>query len=153
VAAASADDAFVVRLQAQQQTTKQLLETTRERLRARAAKRLVTPMLDLRERTLGRLEPFVRKAGSVERAEDLGVSREQSGEDVPANALDGTRPLDPAFLATMARLDDGTVALAKAELARGRDPAVKELARQLIVDHRQERTRIDQALAALQQDA
>jgi uncharacterized protein (DUF305 family) len=148
--APSPDEAFVARLSAQQQVGTQLLRDVRKNLRAREAKRLVAPMLALRERALAQLEPL--RSGSAG-SEGLIVTREQAAEDVTPAALDGVRPLDPAFLATMARLDNGAVALAKAELAQGRDPAVKQVASKLLTDYLAELTRINEAVAALQQDA
>jgi uncharacterized protein (DUF305 family) len=149
----TADDAFVVRLYAQQQASAELLRQARSRVRARPAKRLVVPMTELRKQTLARLEPHRKEVGAPAELADLGVSREQAAEDVTPASLKGVKPLDPAFLATMARLDDGATALAKAELARGRDPAIKDLARRLIVDLARESGRIDAAIAALQQTA
>jgi uncharacterized protein (DUF305 family) len=148
--APSPDEAFVARRSAQQQVSVQLLRDARKRVRARAAKRLVAPMLSLRERAIAQLEPLRSGASAPE---GLNVTREQAAEDVTPDALDGVRPLDTAFLATMARLDNGAVALAKAELAQGRDPAVKEVARKLLTDYLGELKRVNEAVAALQQAA
>ena len=148
-----ADDAFVVRLYAQQQAAAALLRDAEGQVRAPEAKRLVAPLLEQRETTIAQLEPHRREVDSPEELADLGVTREQAAEDVTPTALEGVRPLDPAFLATMARVGEGTIALAKAEVAQGRDSVVKEFAQQLIVDQMRENTRINRALAALQQTA
>ena len=136
-----------MRFYTQQQTGAELLRTAGPKLRGGDAKRLVTPMQDLRERTLERLEPFRERTGSPESLGDLGVSPTEAAEDVTPAALDGVRPLTPAFLATMVRHDQGAVALLRAELEHGRDPGVKTFARELLGEYAQELEQLNRAIA------
>jgi uncharacterized protein (DUF305 family) len=145
--AAPADDAFVVRFYTHQQTGAELIRTAGPQLRGAGAKRLVTPMGELRQRTLERLEPFRERAGSPETLGDLGVSEAQAAEDVTPAALDDVRPLTPAFLATMVRHDQGALALLRAELERGRDPGVKAFARELLGQYAQELDELNRTIA------
>jgi uncharacterized protein (DUF305 family) len=151
--ATAPDDAFVVRAYAQQQVAQALLRSARERVREREVRRLIAPMLELRERRLAELGPLRTEVGSPDALADLGVSREQAAEDITPAALDGVRPLAPALLATMARHDAGLIALARAEAERGRDPAVQAVARAMIVEYTRELQRVNRAIAALQQAA
>jgi uncharacterized protein (DUF305 family) len=147
------DDAFVVRAYAQQQVALALLRSVRERVRERDVRALIAPMVELRERRLAELEPLRTEVGAPEELADLGVSREQAAEDVTPTALDGVRPLTPAFLATMARHDAGVIALARAEVERGRDPKIQAVAREMVVEYTRELEAINRAIAAFQQAA
>jgi uncharacterized protein (DUF305 family) len=147
------DDAFVVRLYAQQQTGAQVLRRVTGRLRDRAVTGLARRMRSLRRHELAALTPARRRAGAPARLPALGVTPEQAGEDIGPAALDGVAPLAPALLAVMARHDQGAIALARAELARGRRPAVKALARRIVIDYTGELDAINRALARLQQTA
>jgi uncharacterized protein (DUF305 family) len=142
--ASSPDDAFVVRFYSHQQTGAELIRAVAPRVRP---KRLVTAMQELRADTLQRLEPFRERAGSPEALGNLGVSRDQAAEDVTPTALDGVRPLTPAFLATMVRHDQGAVALLRGQLERGRDPGLKAFARELLGLYTQELDRLNRAIA------
>jgi uncharacterized protein (DUF305 family) len=145
--ASSPDDAFVVRFYQHQQTGAELVRTAGPELRGQAAKRLVKPMQEQRERTLARLDAFREQAGNPEALADLGVAREQTAEDVTPAALEGVRPITPAFLATMVRHDDGAVALLRAELEHGKNAAVKALARQLLGEYIAELEALNRAIA------
>ncbi len=149
--ASSLDDAFVVRFYGQQQAGAELLRTARPQVRGAEVKPLVEPMLQLREGTIERLESYREQAGAPDSLADLGVSKSQAAEDVTPAALDGVRPLTPAFLATMVRHDQGAIALLRAELERGRDPGVQALARELLGRYTQELEELNRAIAALQQ--
>jgi uncharacterized protein (DUF305 family) len=145
------DDAFVVRLYAQQQAGAELVRAARARLREPAVKRLATEMRDLRERRLAELAPLREAAGAPEQLAELGVSRAQAAEDIRPDALESLRPLTAGFLALMARHDGGAIALARAELERGRDPKVKAIARAVVVEYTRELERITSTVAELQQ--
>jgi len=151
--AARPDDAFVVRAYAQQQVAMELVRAARERVRERSVRPLIAAMLELRERRLAQLGPLRTEVGAPEELADLGVSREQAAEDVTPTALDGVRPLAPAFLATMARHDGGVIALARAEAERGNDPKIQAVAREMVVEYTRELEAINRAIAALQQAA
>jgi uncharacterized protein (DUF305 family) len=147
------DDAFVVRVYAQQQTGAQVVRGATGRLRDAPVRKLARQMSALRRRELAAIAPHRRRAGAPEQLATLGVSRRQAAEDIGPTALDGVQPLTPAFLAVMARHDQGVIALARAELARGRVPAVKALARRLMIDHTRELDAINRTLARVQQTA
>jgi uncharacterized protein (DUF305 family) len=141
----------VLRLYEQQQVGAALVRSVEGRLRTAAVKRLVKPMGELRERGLTRLEPLRVAVDPPNEAADLGVSREAAAEDIRPTALEGVRPLEPAFLSTMVRHDQGAIALARAELERGSDPEVKAAARAVVTEYSSELADLNRAIAALQQ--
>jgi uncharacterized protein (DUF305 family) len=149
--ASSPDDAFVVRFYAHQQVGAELLRTAGPKVRGADVEPLVEPMQELREGTVERLEPYRERAGAPASLADLGVSQRQAAEDVTPAALDGVRPLTPAFLATMVRHDQGAIALLRAELERGRDPGVQAFARERLGQYTRELEDLNRAIAALQQ--
>jgi uncharacterized protein (DUF305 family) len=151
--ASAPDRAFVQRLYQQQQVGAELVRSVDGRLRTAAVKRLVKPMGELRERGLARLDPLRAPVEAPGELADLGVTREAAAEDIRATALEGVRPLEPAFLATMARHDQGAIALARAELEHGADPKVKAAARAVVTEYASELAELNRAIAALQQTA
>lgn len=63
---------------------------------------------------------------------DLGVSMGAMGMDGSPASLKTSEPFDPAFLRMMLPHHTGAVAMAKAELERGQDPELRELAKAVI---------------------
>lgn len=63
---------------------------------------------------------------------DLGVAQGAMGMSMDTNSLKTTTPFDQAFVAMMLPHHTGALVMAKAELAKGSDPELKQLARQII---------------------
>ena len=145
------DDAFVVRLLAQQQAGAEVVRDAGERIKEPAVKRLVQRMERLREPRVNELASAYERVRNREELADLGVSAEQAAEDIGPNALDGVEPLTPAFLALMTRHDEGAIALARAQIQRGQQPELTALARRVVAESTRELTDISRALERLQQ--
>lgn len=144
--AAGPDDAFVVRVARQQQVGLALSKTGVRRVSTRA---LAREMVRLRERTLGLLAgPLGRAAGGGAEA-DLGVTPQQGAEDLTPDTLRGARPFERAFLLVMLRHQEGTLALAGAQLRRGKDPEVRAIAQRMAVDTTREMSRVRSRLTRL----
>lgn len=73
----------------------------------------------------------------VERG-SLGMSEQMMGMDHDASSLDSATPFDAAFLRMMIPHHQGAVVMANAELERGKDPALKALARDIITAQQRE---------------
>ena len=148
--AATPDDAYVVRASRQQQIG---LALARVGARRPATRALARTMVRQRERTLGLLsEPLGRVADTGATA-DLGVTEQQAAEDLTPDALRSARPFENAFLLVMLRHEEGTLALAQAQLRRGRDAEVKALAERIGVETAREMTRVRARLATIAQQA
>lgn len=62
----------------------------------------------------------------------LGVPGHMMGMDDDPAALEDAEPFDKAFLAMMLPHHTGAIEMAKAELAKGKDPELKQLAQEII---------------------
>lgn len=60
------------------------------------------------------------------------------GMDGDMSMLETATPFDPAFLTMMIPHHEGAVAMAKAELAKGKDPELKQLAQTIITAQQRE---------------
>ena len=70
-------------------------------------------------------------AAGVERG-DLGVPGHMMGMDGDVASLRTARPFDRAFLEMMIPHHEGAIAMARAELAEGGDPELRELAQRIV---------------------
>ncbi|HEY6892484.1 MAG TPA: DUF305 domain-containing protein [Solirubrobacter sp.] len=147
------DDAFLVRIGSHQDTALALAQAASRAASRPEVKRLAKRMAQTRERLRPAVQTRLAEVPPGNRLADLGVTPEQAGEAIHADALTGAKPFDAAFLTVMQRHDRGALALAKAEIARGGDAEVKALARQLEVALAGELNDVAQALTALARDA
>jgi uncharacterized protein (DUF305 family) len=70
--------------------------------------------------------------GAGVKASSLGVPAHMMGMDGSVASLKSADPFDEAFLKMMLPHHEGAVVMAKAELDKGKDPALKKLATQII---------------------
>jgi uncharacterized protein (DUF305 family) len=81
---------------------------------------------------------------------DLGVADHMMGMDGDMSVLEKADPFDRAFLEMMVPHHEGAVAMAEAELAKGSDPELKDLSKQIITAQQRE---IDEMRAQLGDDS
>jgi uncharacterized protein (DUF305 family) len=143
------DDAFVVRIARHQQTALALARSAAATAHDASVRRLARRIVSNRERMLPGVLNELATIPSQRSLPDLGVSPAQAAEAIGPTALRGTRPVDGAFLALMTRHDEGALALAHAELARGRSAAVKALAQRVSADSAGELARLARAQVGL----
>lgn len=62
----------------------------------------------------------------------LGISMDAMGMSMDTGSLKTATPFDPAFLRMMLPHHAGAITMAKIELAKGKDPALKKLATEII---------------------
>src|SRR5690349_11620839 len=89
----------------------------------------------LRQRTLRLLTDARRRVRRAGADAPLRTGRHAAGQDLTADGLDAARPFLPAFLGRLTANTTGSMALAREEVRRGRDPLVVSLARQILVEH------------------
>jgi uncharacterized protein (DUF305 family) len=146
------DDAFVVRIARHQQTALALARSAATDARTTSVRRLARRAVASRERTLPALMERLAHVPSQRGLPDLGVSPAQAAEGIQPDALATAQPLDTAFLTLMARHDEGALALARGELGRGHDPAVKAVAERVAADAAGELARLSSAMVVLARD-
>lgn len=86
--------------------------------------------------TMRREDAALSKAG-VKKG-DLDVAEHMMGMDGDMSTLENAKPFDPAFLKRMIPHHEGAVTMAKAELAKGKDPELKQLAQTIITAQQRE---------------
>ena len=69
---------------------------------------------------------------------ELGVPDHMTGMDGDSAKLRNARPFDPEFLRMMIPHHEGAVTMAEAELAKGSDPELKQLAQDIITEQERE---------------
>jgi uncharacterized protein (DUF305 family) len=62
----------------------------------------------------------------------MGMSDSEMGMDMDMGDLENAKPFDKAFIDAMVPHHEGAIAMAKAELAKGRQPALREMAQDII---------------------
>ena len=68
----------------------------------------------------------------------LGLPGSMMGMDMDTRSLQTATPFDPAFVTMMTPHHQGAITMAKAELAKGSDPELKELATSIIAAQQKE---------------
>ena len=63
---------------------------------------------------------------------DMGMSQHEMGMDMHMDALESAKPFDKAFIDAMVPHHQGAIAMAKAELAKGNQPALRDMAEKII---------------------
>jgi uncharacterized protein (DUF305 family) len=143
------DDAFVARIVPHQHVALALADTAAREARSPAVRRLARSIRAMRRRTLPAFEDRLARVGEHSRESNLGVSAQQAADEVTPEALSASRPIDVAFVTIMTRHDEGALALVRAELARGQEPAVQASAQRLAAELTRELARLSKVLRSL----
>lgn len=143
------DDAFVLRIVPHQHIALELAQTAIRDAGTARLRRLAHAARAMRRRTLPAFDDYLARMPATSTRTDLGVTAQQAADEVTPQALTASRPLDSAFLTIMTRHDQGALALAQAELARGRDPAVKAAAQRLAAELTRELARLSRELGVV----
>jgi uncharacterized protein (DUF305 family) len=69
---------------------------------------------------------------------DLGMDAHMMGMDMSPHMLRGAKPFDARFIAMMIPHHQGAIAMARVELAKGANPELEKLARDIITAQRRE---------------
>ncbi|UTI63971.1 DUF305 domain-containing protein [Paraconexibacter antarcticus] len=95
-------------------------------------KTLAANIISGQKRELTLMAGFKNTLSAGDGKSTLGRSMHAMGMDMNAAALKTAAPFDKAFIQMMSPHHAGAVAMARTELAKGKDPKVKALARQII---------------------
>lgn len=79
---------------------------------------------------------------------DLGVPEHMMGMDTETASLKTANPFDVAFLNMMLPHHEGALVMARAELKKGSDPRLKDIANQIIAGQQKEIGQMKQQLSA-----
>ena len=145
------DRAFVAAMIPHHESAVEMAEVARKQGDSEFVKRLARDIIRTQNAeiaTMRREDGALAKAG-VETG-DLGVPEHDMGMDGDMSVLDDVDPFDRAFLEMMIPHHEGAVTMAEAELAKGQDPELKQLAREVIAAQQRE---IDAMRDQLRRDA
>jgi len=128
-----ADRAFAAAMIPHHESAVQMAEIARERGRSPFVKQLAADIIRTQRAeiaTLRREDGQLARAG-IERG-DLGVEHSMMGMDMDPAMLEDASPFDREFIAMMIPHHEGAVTMAEAQLAKGQDPELRRLAREIV---------------------
>lgn len=127
------DRAFVADMIPHHQSAVDMAEIAQERGRSDFAKKLAADIIRTQNAEITTMRGQDRQlaAAGVTKG-SLGVSEHMMGTDSDVAKLRTANPFDREFLTMMLPHHQGAVTMAKAEIAKGADPELKQLARNII---------------------
>jgi uncharacterized protein (DUF305 family) len=133
------DRAFVAAMIPHHESAVEMAEIAQQRGESAFVKKLAGDIIRTQNAeiaTMRREDGVLAKAG-VDNG-DLGVPEHMMGMDQDMSMLKRADPFDPAFIEMMIPHHEGAVTMAKAELAKGSDPELQQLAQQIITAQERE---------------
>ncbi len=127
------DRAFVAAMIPHHESALQMADVGRARAESPFVAQLATDIIRTQRSEIATLraeDARLARAGVRRGSLDVAAHDPSMGDDVAT--LRGAQPFDPVFLRLMIPHHEGALAIAKAEIANGRDPALKRLAEQVI---------------------
>jgi uncharacterized protein (DUF305 family) len=149
-AGSGVDRAFVAAMIPHHESAVDMAEMARQRSESGFVKQLADDIIRTQNTEIARMrreDAALAKQGVT--PGDLGVPEDMRGMDHDMSMLEKADPFDPAFLEMMIPHHEGAITMAKAELAKGSDPEIKQLAREIIAAQQRE---IDEMRAELGDD-
>ena len=133
------DRGFVADMVPHHMLAVEMATVAQERAESRFVKRLATDIVKTQNQEIDtmRREDDTLKAEGVKQG-SLGVPQHLTGMDGDVPALRRAKPFDRAFLRMMIPHHEGAVAMARAELSRGKAPTLKALARSILKTQQRE---------------
>jgi len=128
-----ADRAFVAEMVPHHQSAVDMAEIAQERGQSEFVKTLADDIVRTQNeeiRAMRREDEALETAGV--KTGSLGVPEHAMGMDTDPSELKSAKPFDEAFLEAMIPHHVGAIEMAKAELAKGSDPELRALAREII---------------------
>jgi uncharacterized protein (DUF305 family) len=150
IAGNGADRSFVADMVPHHEAALEMAWVAEEKARSPFVKQLAR---DILRTQAAEIDAMRREDGALRGAGvdmgTLGVPRSQMGMDHDANALLDAESFDAAFLEMMIPHHEGAIVMSRAELAKGADPELKALARQIIAAQEREIDQMRVELAPL----
>jgi uncharacterized protein (DUF305 family) len=127
------DRAFVAAMIPHHESAVEMAELARQRGRSRFVKDLAADIVRTQAAEIATMRGQDRELADagVERGR-LGVDEHMTGMNDDMTMLERADPFDSAFIEMMIPHHRGAITMAKAELAKGRDPELKALAQDII---------------------
>jgi uncharacterized protein (DUF305 family) len=138
-AASGVDRAFVAAMIPHHESAVEMAQIAQQRGESGFVKQLADDIIRTQNAeiaTMRREDGALAKEGA--KPGDLGVPEDMRGMDHDISMLEKADPFDPAFLEMMIPHHEGAITMAKAELAKGADPELKQLAQEIITAQQRE---------------
>ena len=127
------DRAFAVAMAPHHRSAVEMAEVAKERSTRGEIQRLADEIVRTQNAEIERLAALDRRLSEAGvEAGELGVADHQMGMDGDAAMLDGAKPFDREFIDMMIPHHQGAIRMARAELANGQNPELKELAEAIV---------------------
>jgi len=133
------DRAFIAEMVPHHRSAVQMAKIAQKRAQSQFVKKLADDIVRTqnREIELMRSEDKKLAAAGIKKG-SLGVPEHMMGMDENTASLKTAKPFDKAFLTMMIAHHRGAIVMAKAELAKGQNPTLKKLARNIITTQQRE---------------
>jgi uncharacterized protein (DUF305 family) len=135
----SVDRAFVAHMIPHHRSAVQMAKIAQRRGQSAFVKRLAADIVRTQTEEIAAMraeDQRLQRAGVKQGS--LGVPEHMMGMSGDVASLKSAKPFDRAFLRMMIPHHEGAVVMAKAELAKGKDPALKRLAQNIIAAQQRE---------------
>jgi len=164
------DSAFVQQMIPHHEMAVQMARSAQQQAQHPQIKTLAGDIIAAQTREIAQLKPIARKIGVTPDqmpaggdqmgmgatggshmnadASALGLSMDQMGMSMNMSALDTARPFDRAFVDMMIPHHQGAIRMARAELAKGRNPQLRTIATAIIAQQTKEITDMNSWRAA-----
>ena len=106
--------------------------TARKEAEHAEIERLAASIVSSQKKEIALMRRLKDEVGAGDAKSTLGMSMEEMGMAMDMDAFMSARKFDRAFIDDMAPHHKGAIMMAKEELAKGRDPRVRALARRII---------------------
>jgi uncharacterized protein (DUF305 family) len=128
------DAAFITDMTAHHQGAIDMAKLAQKRAEHSEIKQLANDIVSAQKAEIAVME---RISDDIERMGEhgsghMGMSDSEMGMDMDMNALENAEPFDKAFIDAMVPHHQGAIVMAKHELAKGSQPALREMAQDII---------------------
>lgn len=141
--ATPADRAFIAEMIPHHQMAIDMAKMAKDNGEHAEIKSLASDVIKAQQSEITQLKSIdakLRKAG-VKKG-DLGVPASKSGMNMKMSDLQGAKPFDKKFIDMMVPHHQGAITMAKAELAKGKDPSLRDIANKIISAQQAEVTKM-----------
>ena len=133
------DRAFVADMIAHHEDAVQMAQIARRRGSSKFVKNLADDIVKTQNTEISTMRAAGRRLKNAGvKAGSLGVPDHVMGMDDNPMSLKTAKPFDGAFIRMMTPHHEGAIAMAKAEIAKGKDPELTNLARDIVITQQRE---------------